>query len=752
MQTFEKILRRTDFIVAMVGMLVLLALVAFCANVEIKDYDLWLHLATGRYMVENHTIPLVDVLSCTVPGKLWNNHEWLFQILIYSIYKINGAEGLIYLRLLVITLTFILLLRIGYNRDNMFIPIAVLTLVICVYRVRATVRPDIFSILFFTIYVWLLGFHLDRKIVIGILCVVQLLWVNMHGFFILGPVIVFLSFLSEWLKRSFTLPYEWNQTGRLSSEEYNRTKLILLLAFLACFANPHFIKGALYPFTVLFSLPGESKIFFQEIAELIPPIKFSNLFTPIYWHYKVLILVSFLSFVLNYKRIDMAMLLLWGMFLFSSLKAVRNVVFFSIVAYFVIIANSHTIDLLGKVKMFRNRKLKHLLMIALKLIVIVYSLEYMQTLTYRGYYDFDKHVRKTEYGGGVSLRNFPFKAVSFLRENNVKGNFFNDFNSAAFLLAGMHPDIKVFIDGRTEVYGPEFFKEYVDIQNGNREKFNKAVDKYNLTGVFHNHLYRPVRKGFISFLQNDKDWVLVYLDYDAVIFLKDIPENQEVIAKHRINLEEWSPMNAELIKLGLTRVSPYRQINRAYALYNIDAFDAAKAEIMEGYKIDATDTKVIKLLSKVAIQQKNYMLGFEYARKAKFLDPSDIHPRFLAAKALYYLDDNDMAYTQCQQVLNIKPEQPDALLLMSLILIKRQQFEEARMYLAKGYQNGPDRVQELIEIGDRFFEQKRWAMARDAYQLVLDAKVEEFTEEVKEKIRSCQEHLGQEPDDENLAE
>ena len=39
----------------------------------------------------------------------------------------------------------------------------------------------------------------------------------------------------------------------------------------------------------------------------------------------------------------------------------------------------------------------------------------------------------------------------FLVANKVKGNFFNDFNSGAYLVGRCSPNIKVFIDGRTEV-------------------------------------------------------------------------------------------------------------------------------------------------------------------------------------------------------------------------------------------------------------------------------------------------------------
>ncbi|MCD4781655.1 MAG: hypothetical protein K8S27_14060 [Candidatus Omnitrophica bacterium] len=738
----ERLLQKCDLIVTILGVIVLLGLVVFCANIEIKDFDLWLHLTTGRYILQNSDIPLNDVLSHTMDGKSWNNHEWLFQIIIYSVHYLNGIEGLIHLRVFIIVLTFFLLIKIALQNKNMLLPLAVLTLVMLVYRVRTTLRPDIFSILFLSTYIWLLGFHINKKFVIPVMFILQVLWVNMHGFFIVGPAIVLLSFLGEFLKRKARMPFEWNQTARLTDDEYKRTKVLLLITFLACFVNPHFIKGALYPFTVLFSLPGESKIFFKEIGELLAPIRRSDMFTTKYLHYKLLIIISFLSFVFNYRRLDFALLALWSMFLFSSLKAVRNVVFFAIIAFFVIMANSQSIEWPKNFfQVFRRKKLVLLTGIVLKILIMVMTLDYIDQLTLRGYYDFDRYERKSEYGGGVSQRNFPHKAIRFLKINEVKGNFFNDFNSAAFLLFGTHPDIKVFIDGRTELYGPDFFRYYVDIQKGDKEKFKEAVEKYHITGVIHNHLYVPVRKGFISHLYDDEDWVLVYLDYDAVIFLKDVPENQKVISQHRVDLDQWKAPDANLIKVGLTRVSPYRHINRAYAIYNMGNVEAARQEISEAYKLDGGDNKVLKLLSKIAIQEKDYFLGYEYARKAKLVNPTDIHPRYLIAKSLYYQNYTDKAADQCVHILKMRKDQSDTLILLALIQIRKQKFEQAYDLTERGHKIAPDRVKEIIEVGDSFVQHRQWQFALDVYQLALKSGHSKYQKEIEEKIIKSQQSI-----------
>ena len=66
--------------------------------IEIKDLDIWLHLATGRYIFETFSIPKIDILSCTIANQPWINHEWLFQMIIFLFHQWGGFEGLINLQ------------------------------------------------------------------------------------------------------------------------------------------------------------------------------------------------------------------------------------------------------------------------------------------------------------------------------------------------------------------------------------------------------------------------------------------------------------------------------------------------------------------------------------------------------------------------------------------------------------------------------------------------------------------------------
>ena len=72
--------KSASHIIGLMSVAVLFGLVVFAANVEIKDLDLWLHLKTGEFIVQHKYVPDTDVLSCTIFGKPWVNHEWLFQV------------------------------------------------------------------------------------------------------------------------------------------------------------------------------------------------------------------------------------------------------------------------------------------------------------------------------------------------------------------------------------------------------------------------------------------------------------------------------------------------------------------------------------------------------------------------------------------------------------------------------------------------------------------------------------------------
>jgi tetratricopeptide (TPR) repeat protein len=704
--------KRLEVFVSWLLVALLFALAVFLSTVEIKDLDLWLHLGVGRYILSHSVIPQVDFLSCTFAGAPWINHEWLFQVFLASVETLVGIDGLIVVEVVLVGLSLFFLWMLSGEKKTHLVSLLSLLLVLLVYQHRLLIRPDLFSLFFLILYFYVLT-DLERRLVILRIFLLQVVWTNVHGFFILGPLVALLALAGEWIKRHLKLPWEWGRVGRLNEEEYRHLKVVALVSFLACFVNPAFVKGALYPFAVLFSLPSESKIFFEDIGELQPLWSMSGFFNSTeYLPYILLFVLSTLSFLINRRKLDIGIVLLWGVMLLFSLKASRNIAFFAVTAYLAIMANFRE-DVLTA--FFKRLRWAQLFSLSAKMILIVFILQYWQGMTRHGYFDFDTYTRKSEFGG-VSKRNFPYHAADFLVRNKIQGNFFNDFNSGAYLIGRTSPDIKTFIDGRTEVYGAQFYETYDAIFKGDTNAFEEAVNRYNLTGVFLGAVYVPVPRDFISYLARHPQWSLVYFDYDAVIFLRNMSLNASWIEQHKVDLNNWQPKQLDLFKIGSRTVIPYQSINRAYALFHMGYLPQAKEEAWEALRINPQYIKGYEVLGAIGLEEKDYPLAYEYLRKALLMNPANLVLRHQLAVALYHLNYLEEAKGEIRKILSAMPDNAKTKYLLSALNVKEKKYKEALERFEEAYTILPTLTLEILEVAHVLCVQEQYAHALDVYE------------------------------------
>jgi hypothetical protein len=83
-----------------------------------------------------------------------------------------------------------------------------------------------------------------------------------------------------------------------------------------------------------------------------------------------------------------------------------------------------------------------------------------------------------------------------------------------YLIFKGYPEQKVFIDGRSDFYGPELGKEYLDMVRG-RYDWRALMDKYHFDLVL-----APVDWPLVSLLKNQADWGVVEDDGKAVLMRK----------------------------------------------------------------------------------------------------------------------------------------------------------------------------------------------------------------------------------------
>src|SRR5439155_18625775 len=84
----------------------LLLLVAIAAVGPIRSYDFFWHLATGRWIVEHHALPVYDPFAVASAHVPWINGEWLFEVGLYDGYSLAGFPGISFLNALFVAVIF----------------------------------------------------------------------------------------------------------------------------------------------------------------------------------------------------------------------------------------------------------------------------------------------------------------------------------------------------------------------------------------------------------------------------------------------------------------------------------------------------------------------------------------------------------------------------------------------------------------------------------------------------------------------
>ena len=152
------------------------------------DADLWGHLTFGRDMVAAGQIVQAEPYAFT-SDRPWVNHEWLTEVSFAEVYRLAGTSGLVLVKLLIIAALLTLVWRyVRPLRPSAKVTVALLTLVfIGTYWRTHTIRPQLFSVLFFAIVVMAMA-RADQGRRRGLLLVPPLmaLWVNFHGGWIVG--------------------------------------------------------------------------------------------------------------------------------------------------------------------------------------------------------------------------------------------------------------------------------------------------------------------------------------------------------------------------------------------------------------------------------------------------------------------------------------------------------------------------------------------------------------------------------------
>jgi hypothetical protein len=160
------------------------------------DASIGWHIRNGELMLQSHAITRTDPFSVTMGGHTWYAWEWLYDVAIAAIHHWFGLNGVVFFAAGTIAATFGLTLRLCVRRGaDMPVTVALLALSLGASMIHLLARPHVLSWLLTVIWFQVLDSSdsaqsPDRSRRSRWLPVLMLLWVNLHGGFVMGFVLL----------------------------------------------------------------------------------------------------------------------------------------------------------------------------------------------------------------------------------------------------------------------------------------------------------------------------------------------------------------------------------------------------------------------------------------------------------------------------------------------------------------------------------------------------------------------------------
>jgi len=231
----------------------------------IWNFDVFWHLAAGQWMLEHGRVLTFDPFSID-PEPQWVNVHWLFQVIITLLHSVGGFEILSVLKAVLggaMLAIFALALRRSVP-PGWLIFSGLAMLAVSASRIR--VRPEAFSLAFMMLTIVLLeGVRRGAKPTrLWWLVPIMLVWVNMHGLYIIGMGITWSAVIAAAIDRKLRRA---DVTGNLPT----RGALApILAATVALLVTPWPVEAALHPLLLWTRVSGQAFYYTYGVAELSP--------------------------------------------------------------------------------------------------------------------------------------------------------------------------------------------------------------------------------------------------------------------------------------------------------------------------------------------------------------------------------------------------------------------------------------------------------------------------------------------------
>jgi len=478
------------------------------------DGDTGWHIRAGEWMLANGRVPTQDLFSYTMSSAPWFAWEWLADVILALVHQWFGLAGPVYLGILLLCVTSAMLFRLCRRQtDNDLVAIAVTGMALAASSIHWLARPHLFSFLFLVISLHILDRARTQEKMLWFFPPLVALWANLHGAFFVA-IIILVTVGVGVLLQFISAP---DSSGLKSAWKYSRVYFISAIASsLASLLNPYGWNLHLHIYKYL-----TERYHFEHILEY-QSISFHS---PLARYFEALIVLGVTAAVWSGTRRRLADTLIVLSWLHLSLVAARHIPIFVFVSAPIItrflseaLISLKSAPAAGWVTNFAASTVKFgsdfsamdriprwNLVSALGAIVLFVLIQQAPAGATKFRAEFDPKV-------------YPAGALHLLAGKRV---FTND-EWGDYLIYRLYPNQKVFIDGRSDFYGPEFSLKYIDVLNGKWD-WAATLAKHGVDAIL-----LPVEAPMVSTLKASTGWKPVYDDHYSILFFAEGNHHEEI--------------------------------------------------------------------------------------------------------------------------------------------------------------------------------------------------------------------------------
>jgi hypothetical protein len=473
---------------------------------EMYEPDMWWHLAIGSDIIRNHAVPSVDRYTLAGLGQAYHDSHWLFQVALSLANRMAGMAGVEGVMVGIWSLTLLVTLKAVRKWVSLQVAASIVFFAAMASMERYLPRPELVTYLMLALFYLRLQeekYRTSKDLIL--LAVLQVLWTNCHGLFVMGPSLVGAYWVVAVLRGPHGPGSDFRALGK-----------VLASVIIASLISPFGVRGWEYALLLLAEVNPEAVAALKAVGELSPTFGAAARSAPAFWFFLVLLIATPVAVVVSATRgrasaersaIGIAMAIL-------AMTGRRNIVLFALVAAPLLAEHSWWLrDVL-------ERKVRRAFLVLPPLLMAA-SAAYALSGQY-----YLKMEIPSRFGWGITPSYYPHGLPEFLRKTGFQGNIFNSNTLGGFYLFHSFPGGVPLTDGRWEIYDRKLLDT---IKRGwvDPALLQRIIAQYDIRGFLLQHP-SPESRFLLPFLSHDPRWRLVYYDQAASFWARsDLPKTPQ---------------------------------------------------------------------------------------------------------------------------------------------------------------------------------------------------------------------------------